>query len=159
MMMSYLSHGRRPLRVMAVALTLTLAACAQPQPNTDPSSAAAAAPAKPPPSSAPSDVQLFFDDGSTRLSASADQKLDEAARLYREGNPVVMFVSGHADSVGGEYQNLVLSGERAKVAKQALVARGIPADRLQLRAMGTSLPTDPNTPLPENNRRVVITWR
>jgi outer membrane protein OmpA-like peptidoglycan-associated protein len=148
MMMNYSTHGCRPLLAIAAVTAMTLAACAQPQP---------AASAKP--SSAPSDVQLFFDNGSTALSADADQKLDQAARLYREGNPVVMFVSGHADSVGGEYQNLVLSGERAKAAKQALVARGIPADRLQLRAMGTSLPVDPNATLPENNRRVVITWR
>jgi OOP family OmpA-OmpF porin len=104
-------------------------------------------------------VQLFFDNGSTNLSAAANQRLDEAARLYREGQPVVMFVSGHSDSSGAEYPNLVLSAERALVAKQALVARGIPADRLQMRAMGTSLPVDPNATLPENNRRVVITWR
>jgi outer membrane protein OmpA-like peptidoglycan-associated protein len=151
------SHGPRPLHAMVVVLSMTLAACAQPQPSTQSSEAVPVASAKP--SSAPTDVQLFFNNGSTTLSGEADQKLDFAARLYREGNPVVMFVSGHADNSGGEYQNLILSGERARTVKQALVARGIPSDRLQLRAMGASLPTDPNTPTPENNRRVVITWR
>jgi hypothetical protein len=48
---------------------------------------------------------------------------------------------------------------RGPWVKQGLVARGIPADRLQLGAMGTSFPVDPNATLPENNRRVVITWR
>lgn len=157
MTMDVLSQGLRPLRATVVALSMTLAACAQPQPSTVANGAAPAASAKP--SSAPTDVQLFFDDGSTALSQESDRKLDGAARLYREGNPVVMFVSGHADQNGGEYQNLLLSGERARTVKQALVARGIPADRLQMRAMGTSLPSDPNAPLPENNRRVVITWR
>jgi outer membrane protein OmpA-like peptidoglycan-associated protein len=150
-------QGLRPLRAIAVAMSMTLAACAQPQPVTQANGVAPTASAAP--SSAPKDVQLFFGDGSTALTEEADQKLDFAARLYREGNPVVMFVSGHADKSGAEYRNLVLSGERARTVKQALVARGIPADRLQLRAMGTSLPEDPNTPMPEDNRRVVITWR
>jgi outer membrane protein OmpA-like peptidoglycan-associated protein len=110
-------------------------------------------------SSTPSDVQLFFDTGSTNLSAASNQKLDEAARLYREGHPVVMFVAGHADSTGSEYPNLLLSAARAQAAKEGLVARGIPSDRLQLQAMGTSLPRDPNEAMPQDNRRVVITWR
>lgn len=150
-------RGLRPLLAIVAPMAVALAACDQPKPDT--TTAAAPASTAAAPSSAPSDVQLYFDNGSTTLSAAANQKLDEAARLYREGNPVVMFVSGHSDNSGGEFQNLVLSGERARAAKQALVARGIPADRLQLRAMGASLPVDPKVTLPENNRRVVITWR
>jgi len=70
-----------------------------------------------------------------------------------------MFVAGHSDSNGGEYPNLVLSAQRALATKQALVERGIPAERLQMRAMGASLPINANEALPEDNRRVVITWR
>jgi outer membrane protein OmpA-like peptidoglycan-associated protein len=149
---NFSSRGLRSLFAIVVPIALALAACAQPQPDSVANGSARA-------SSTPSDVQLFFDNGSTSLSPAANQKLDEAARLYREGSPVVMFVAGHSDSSGAEYPNLVLSAERARMVKQALVARGIPADRLQLRAMGTSLPVDPNAVLPENNRRVVITWR
>jgi len=144
------SRGLPFLAILAPALAL--AACSQP-PSESPAAAAARK------SSTPSDVQLFFDHGSSTLSAAADQKLDEVARLYREGNPLVMFVAGHADNSGGEYPNLVLSGQRALATKQALVARGIPAERLQLRAMGASLPSNPNEPVPADNRRVVITWR
>lgn len=104
-------------------------------------------------------MQLYFADSSSALTATENQKLDQAARLYREGNPAVMFVTGHSDSRGSEYPNLLLSAERAKAAKEALVARGIPANRLQLQAMGSSLPRDPNTPPAQDNRRVVITWR
>jgi outer membrane protein OmpA-like peptidoglycan-associated protein len=147
-------HGLRPFLVILAPVAVVLAACSQPQP---PSQSAAAASARP--SSTPTDVQLFFDSGSSTLSAAANQKLDEVSRLYREGHPLVMFVSGHADSSGGEYPNLVLSGQRALATKQALVERGIPAERLQLRAMGASLPTNANEPPPEDNRRVVITWR
>jgi outer membrane protein OmpA-like peptidoglycan-associated protein len=148
------SHGLRPFLMILAPVALALAACSQPQP---PSASAAAASART--SSTPSDVQLFFDSGSSTLSSAANQKLDEVSRLYREGHPLVMFVAGHADSNGSEYPNLVLSGQRALAAKQALVERGIPAERLQLRAMGASLPTNANEALPEDNRRVVITWR
>ena len=156
------SHGLRPFLTILAPVAVALAACSQPPSGSPAASltpAASAPAASARTSSTPSDVQLFFDSGSSTLSAAADQKLDEVARLYREGKPVVMFVAGHADNTGGEYPNLVLSGQRALAAKQALVARGIPADRLQLRAMGTSLPTDANAALPEDNRRVVITWR
>jgi outer membrane protein OmpA-like peptidoglycan-associated protein len=163
-MTSSILWARSLTRIVAIApLGMLLAACAQPASNGASANLAAApanaGPAAAQPSTAPSDVQLFFDNGSTRLSAAANQKLDGAARLYREGNPIVMFVAGHADNTGGEYQNLLLSAERAKAAKDALVARGIPADRLQMQALGSSLPADPKAKPPEDNRRVVITWR
>lgn len=98
-------------------------------------------------------MQLFFDEGSSALTPASNEKLDQAARLYREGSPLVMFVAGHADKNGSEYHNLALSGERARSAKQGLVARGIPGERLQLQALGTSPPSDPKATLPENDRR------
>ncbi len=151
------SHSLRSFLAILAPVALALAACSQlPSESTAAASAPAASPRT---SSTPSDVQLFFDSGGSTLSAAADQKLDEVARLYREGHPLVMFVAGHADTSGSEYPNLVLSGQRALAAKQALVARGIPAERLQLRAMGTSLPSNPTEAVPEDNRRVVITWR
>ena len=148
-------HGVRFHLIMAsTACALAAGGCSQ-----SPSSSAAAPSASAAAASAPSDVQLYFADSSSALNATENQKLDQAARLYREGNPAVMFVTGHSDSRGSEYPNLLLSAERAKAAKQALVARGIPSNRLQLQAMGSSLPRDPNTPVPQDNRRVVITWR
>lgn len=149
-------QGLKPLLII-VPFAAALTACAQPQPQATTTSAYSTN--KPSPSTAPSDVQLFFDTGSSALSAELNEKLDQAARLYREGNPLVMFVAGHSDQDGAEYPNLVLSGERALTVKQALVARGIPADRLQLQALGSSLPTDPAAPVSDDNRRVVITWR
>jgi outer membrane protein OmpA-like peptidoglycan-associated protein len=150
-------YGSRFLVIVApIACALAVAACSQPS---SPSGTAPPAAASAQTSSAPSDVQLYFEDSSSALSATANQKLDQVARLYREGNPVVMFVTGHADSRGSEYPNLLLSADRAKAAKEALVARGIPSTRLQLQAMGSSLPRDPNMPPPQDNRRVVITWR
>lgn len=106
------------------------------------------------------EVQVFFDTGSSALSDTANRTLDRAARLYREGDPVGTFViTGYADSSGGEYANLMLSGRRALAAKEALIARGIPAARLELQALGSLPPSDPKASQTENNRRVVIDWR
>src|SRR6202022_284544 len=107
-------YGSRFLVIVApIACALAVAACSQPS---SPSGTAPPAAASAQTSSAPSDVQLYFEDSSSALSATANQKLDQVARLYREGNPVVMFVTGHADSRGSEYPNLLLSADRAKAA-------------------------------------------
>jgi len=132
---------------------------AEPQAGAAPPPApqAAAAPAKPAPGA--DSLQVLFDVDSAALSPSADGVIDHAARLFREGNPVVMTVAGHADNDGTEFNNLVLSAKRASVVKQALVARGIPAQRLELVAFGVAEPAVPDKPTAPENRRVVITWR
>ncbi|MBV9813647.1 MAG: OmpA family protein [Acetobacteraceae bacterium] len=104
-------------------------------------------------------IAVEFQPGSAQLSQGADQKLDVAARLFRDVGPVVMFATGYSDPTGDEYSNLLLSARRAQVAKLALVARGIPANRLLIRALGESDLTNQANPDDPENRRVVITWR
>jgi len=101
---------------------------------------------------------ITFPEGSVTLTADANRKLDLAARLFRDANPVVMFASGYTDSSGDEYGNLLLSARRAEAIKQGLIARGIPANRLLIQAFGQSVLANPTDPLGVENRRVVITW-
>jgi OOP family OmpA-OmpF porin len=62
------------------------------------------------------------------LDPQAEQVVvDQAARLYPEGNPHVMLVVGHTDTKGDELYNLYLSARRAGAVKGTLAARGIPA--------------------------------
>lgn len=103
-------------------------------------------------------VEISFANGSASLSPDATQQLDLAARLFRDIHPALMYSIGHSDAVGDEFSNVLLSAERARTVKQALVARGIPADRLYIQAFGESDPisrSDPNAP---ENRRVVVQW-
>ena len=104
-------------------------------------------------------VVVTFPQGATALTPDANRQLDLAARLFRDANPVVMFTSGYADRRGNEYGSLLISARRALAVKQALVARGIPADRLLLQAFGQSELANTADPLAPENRRVVITWR
>lgn len=110
---------------------------------------------------APSSLVLYFEPGSAAIRSQDVALLDQASRLYREGKPIVMVVSGSADKTGSAIANLRLSHRRADSVLQGLVARGIPVERFQLIAKGETdpvVPTPPGTP-EERNRRVEITWR
>jgi outer membrane protein OmpA-like peptidoglycan-associated protein len=101
---------------------------------------------------------IVFPEGSDTLTPDANHSLDLAARLFRDANPVVMFASGYTDATGNDYNNLLLSARRAEAIKHALVARGIPENRLLIQAFGQSVLANPNDPTGAVNRRVVITW-
>ena len=106
-------------------------------------------------------VTVLFRIGEARLRPDQRDQLDRAARVFRDGNPVVMVITGTADTVGDPSVNLDLSIERARAVADGLVARGIPIERLQVLGQGNSeLPvtTEDEVPLAEN-RSVRITWR
>lgn len=100
-------------------------------------------------------LTIAFDEGGTTLSAQAGKQLDTAARLYRDAKPEVMIIAGHSDRVGAEYENLILSARRAALIKKALTDRGIPAERLQIMAVGEAEPIVGITP----SRTAIVTWR
>jgi len=104
---------------------------------------------------------LLFGSGSTTISAQNQAILDQASRLYREGRPIIMIVSGSTDAVGVPARNLILSQQRANAVARGLLARGIPAERTQILAKGETNPAVPaSRGVPEaQNRRVEITWR
>ena len=136
---------------------LLLSACsggvnqATQQPTTTPPQISSA---QPPAKSAES-LTIGFENGGTKLTPAAIAELDRAARLYRDAGPEVMIVSGHSDKSGSEYANLLLSARRAEQVKHALVDRGVPADRLQIVAIGQAEPVAGLEPA----RSAVVTWR
>jgi OOP family OmpA-OmpF porin len=158
------SAGSLPI----LCIALTLGACAQqqtvpPTPVAGPPPAPVAA--APPPaaqgSTEPEALQVYFASKSAKLDPSATEVLDHAARLYREGHPSVMLVAGHADRTGSEFPNIMLSARRADVVKRAMVARGIPASVLEIRADGWTDQPVPNQPgqAEPKDRVAVVTWR
>ncbi len=156
----------------AVLLAAPLAALAQQTtvtPPQDPAAAGGPAPVinNPPPATAGDTSQpagklvLLFDTGVYRLSSENEAILDQASRLYREGRPIIMTVSGATDSVGAPLSNLVLSQQRANAVAMGMRERGIPAGRTQILAKGETSPAvnvPPGTP-ERQNRRVEITWQ
>lgn len=63
-------------------------------------------------------------------------------------------VQGHADSMGGEAHNLVLSFARAKAVSTLLASKGIPAGRMTVRAAGSG---EAAARIDRRDRRVDVT--
>ncbi|MEQ9122625.1 MAG: OmpA family protein [Alphaproteobacteria bacterium] len=111
--------------------------------------------------SAEEGLKLFFQTGSAAVGRDGGDTLDRAARLFRDGNPIVMIVSGVADTVGSPDRNLDLSLRRAHTVANGQEARAIPAQRLQVVGLGNSelvVRTADEAPN-QDNRVVIITWR
>ena len=118
-------------------------------------------PAAQPAPKAPDSLVLYFNLGSATVRPQDEALLDQASRLYRDGNPIVMVVAGGTDTVGAPEHNLLLSQQRADAVVRGLIARGIPAARFQLVAKGESEPAvaTADDVANDSNRRVEITWR
>lgn len=85
--------------------------------------------------------------------------IDEAAEVLKKNPEVKVRVDGHTDSDGPEAYNQKLSERRATAVRQALIGKGIAAERITMKGFGESQPRVPNT-TPENkykNRRVELT--
>jgi outer membrane protein OmpA-like peptidoglycan-associated protein len=110
---------------------------------------------------APESLKVYFDTGSASIGTEQAETLDQAARLFRDGNPIVMIVSGVADTVGSPDFNLDLSVQRAESVVQGLTDRGIPVGRLQVIGRGNSeLEVDTADDVAERENRIAeITWR
>jgi outer membrane protein OmpA-like peptidoglycan-associated protein len=113
------------------------------------------------PSAAPSSLVFYFDAGSAKVRPKDLALFDQASRLYRDGKPLVMVVTGSTDSVGTAAGNLRLSQQRAGAVLRGLVARGIPTERFQILAKGATEPPVPTAPgaAEPRNRRAELTWR
>ncbi len=96
------------------------------------------------PSAAPSLLVFYFEAGSAKVRPKDVALLDQASRLYRDGKPLVMVVTGSTDAV-----------------LRGLVARGIPTERFQILAKGATEPSVPTTSgaAEPGNRRAELTWR
>ena len=151
------------LPLISLALGLAAAGCAQQTPQValapEPPAQKAVTPMQEAGAAVDNRIVVAFAPGSDRLSPDAGKQLDIAARLFRDVRPVTMFSTGFSDASGGsEYDNLLLAARRARTVKIALVARGIPANQVQLRSLGQSDPVERSDPDAAANRRVTVTW-
>lgn len=112
------------------------------------------------PGKSPESLVIYFDSGSAEIRPKDLALLDQASRLYRDGHPIVMIITGSTDTVGSPSQNLTLSERRANAVLNGLTARGIPVEHFQIVAKGQTdlaVQTPPGVAQREN-RRAEITW-
>jgi OOP family OmpA-OmpF porin len=97
---------------------------------------------------------IRFEESSTRIDAASNDLIDEVADALRPCLGSIIALTGHTDSSGTEPGNLELSQQRAEAVRQALVQRGIPADGLRTRGVGSSEPVEGLDPSDPANRRI-----
>lgn len=101
-------------------------------------------------------ANLEFATGSSTISESSLESLDQLAELLIKRLEYNLYVAGHTDNVGSKASNLKLSKDRANAIKTYLVEKGIDASRITTEGFGQERPVAPNTTEEgrQKNRRV-----
>lgn len=79
-------------------------------------------------------IFFAFDDYS--LTNQAKTKLDNLADIMKTIPELHILVIGHTDAKGSDNYNMALSKKRANSAVEYLKTKGIPSDRIQMKALG-----------------------
>ncbi|HKO87627.1 MAG TPA: OmpA family protein [Burkholderiales bacterium] len=103
---------------------------------------------------------VLFDTGSAALKSGAMRTIDRLAELLRNNPERRVQIEGFTDSQGSDSYNLDLSERRAASVRTALLARGVPMDRVSIQPYGEAFPIASNdTPSGRQlNRRVEIVF-
>lgn len=113
----------------------------------------------PAPRVAPSPIIVYFDFDRSNIRASEQVKIDKAYKLLTEDPKSLAVLTGHTDPFGPAAYNMRLSERRAVAVRNALVAKGIAAERIKLFWKGeTELAVPGLKTIAENevNRRTVV---
>lgn len=99
--------------------------------------------------------QLKFASNSSRIQSQSGPLLDQLALTLRSCDLDVT-VEGHTDATGSATRNIELSLARAQAIRDALVIRGVPAERIDAEGFGANRPIASNATREgrEQNRRI-----
>jgi len=107
---------------------------------------------------------IFFDFDRSNLRTKSRSDLDDLATLMQDNSDYKVELSAHTDAHGSLEYNTALSERRANAAKDYLIARGIPSDRIMTSTFGETSPIAKNDVNGQDsptgrqfNRRVVVT--
>jgi outer membrane protein OmpA-like peptidoglycan-associated protein len=101
---------------------------------------------------------VLFESGGDKLSDLAERRLDTVAQALGAYADREILVEGYTDAQGDETRNRELSQKRADSAREYLVRRGVPSQRIRSVGRGEENPVASNetTEGRANNRRVEI---
>jgi OOP family OmpA-OmpF porin len=97
---------------------------------------------------------IRFEESSAEIQAASLPLLNEVASALQPCLGSIIAITGHTDKSGPPAANLSLSRERADAVRRALMQRGIPADGLRARGVGSASPVDGLEPTDPANRRI-----
>lgn len=98
---------------------------------------------------------LYFEAGSTNLTAESSGAIEQILRTAAERAPADISVVGHTDTVGSREVNAGLALRRAEEIGQLLIDQGIDQDRLEVNSHGEDnllIPTSDEVAEPRNRR-------
>ncbi|MCP1200114.1 peptidoglycan-associated lipoprotein Pal [Notoacmeibacter sp. MSK16QG-6] len=84
--------------------------------------------------------RVFFDTDSSVIRADAQQTLSKQAQWLSQYSNYAITVEGHADERGTREYNIALGARRAAAARDFLVSRGVPANRIGTVSYGKERP-------------------
>ncbi len=101
---------------------------------------------------------LFFDTDSDEILESSTAEIERLFEFFRKNSNVDVEIVGHTDNQGSESYNMNLSTRRANALMNALIEKGIPADRMTAIGKGSKFPVATNNTAEgrAQNRRVEI---
>ena len=102
---------------------------------------------------------INFTTGGAAIAPESQPLIDAVAASLKDCAGTTIEVGGHTDTTGADAPNQRLSEERANSVVQALVAKGVPAERLAPKGYGETKPLDPavNPAAHAKNRRIEFT--
>lgn len=103
-------------------------------------------------------TDIMFAVNQAVLNPGAMLSLDKLANILQQNPNEKIYIEGHTDSTGTAAYNQQLSTARANAVRQALMERGVSADRIIARGLGESFPVASNQTQAgrQLNRRVDI---
>lgn len=143
------------MRILLIALPLVLPACvSRPAPPETPvtTDVSAALPAD----CSAEEFAIYFKEGETLPGDEAQAVMDAVATSFARCDLYRIEVLGHADANGDPVTNAAVSDARAKSVLSGLVARGLLAEKVKIRAYGeTDAITASGKEEPLNRKTVV----
>jgi OOP family OmpA-OmpF porin len=87
---------------------------------------------------------VHFATDSAKIEAKGRKALDQVATVLKKNPDLRVKLDGYTDARGSDGHNDALSNRRAEAARKYLVAKGVDADRLDVKGHGKSKPTADN---------------
>jgi len=103
-------------------------------------------------------LYINFDTGKSTISSESQSIVDELYKMLNTNSTLKIMVEGHTDNTGNQAANQMLSEQRAASVKQALMSKGIAAERMSTKGYGQDKPVADNATEDgkAKNRRVEI---
>jgi OmpA-OmpF porin, OOP family len=111
------------------------------------------------PGMAPGNYTVYFDFDKAVINAAGQQVINQVLADAKMHPPSSVSVTGHTDTVGPADYNMALGLRRADAVRTALIAGGVPADKITVASRGftdLAVPTGPNVREAKNRRAEII---